>query len=92
MSRTSSRRLTVLALIVFLGLSLPVSAATSAERHPGVMDRLASWVDSLWSLLVPTPPTPPTPPNTPGRDARLIPALDANSTDRGALIDPNGGH
>lgn len=86
MSRTSSRRLTALALIVFFGLSLPISAATRDDRQPGVMDRLLSWADSLWSLLAPTAP------DAPERDARLVRALDATSGDRGALIDPNGGH
>ncbi len=84
MSRTSSRRLTALALIAFLGLSLPVSAATSAERHPGVMDRLAGWAESLWSLLAPDGPA------QHGSEG-LLPAFNAVTSDHGPLIDPNGG-
>lgn len=83
MSRTTSRRLTALALIVVFGLSLPVSAATSADRQPDVMDRLLGWADSLWLLIVPEAKEP---------DARSIVTFDAVSgSDRGALIDPNGG-
>ncbi len=85
MSRTSSRRLTALALIVFFGLSLPVSAAAaSADRQPGVMERLLGWADSLWSLLAP---------ESRERDAlsRVVDFDAVSGQDRGALIDPNGG-
>ena len=83
MSRNSYRGLTLaLVLIVGLGMALP-AAARPAGRGPaiqeGLLDRIWSWVEHLWS-------------GGPQPDkGRLRPATaKSGGCDRGILIDPNG--
>ena len=84
MTRTSSRLSAALVLIALLGLSFPASALDRPARVPGVLSWLQEWMDTLWSIVVPEGPQP-----------SLKPAIDmdnsSTTTDRGILIDPNGG-
>jgi hypothetical protein len=88
MTRTSSRLSAALVLIALLGLSLPVSALDQPRRVPGVLSWLQEWMDTVWSIFVPEAQKPPLSPesaigmdNSPG----------GGGSDRGILIDPNGG-
>jgi hypothetical protein len=84
MTRTSSRRLSAaLVVIALLGLSLPASALGPEGRVPGFLSWIEDWAESLWSTLQPGAP-----------DHSAAPAVGmdngSGTTDRGALIDPNG--
>jgi hypothetical protein len=102
MSRLTVRRVTVAALLLaVLCLSLPAAAATG-RPHPaqaptvvgsGFVDQLLTWLVSLW----PGQPSSPertgqtkslTAPSSPALAAGLDPT---SNTDRGGMIDPNGG-
>jgi hypothetical protein len=84
MTRTSSRRLpAALVLIALVSLCLPASASPLGHqgRVPTVLAWIHDWAESLWSLL----------PGAPDHSANRAVGMDGSTTtDRGALIDPNG--
>ena len=84
MSRNWLRSLTLaLALIVGLGVALPAAAMpeeTAAAVEEGLLDRIWSWVQHLWSGEQ-KPEKGPRPTTAPAS---------GGGCDRGILIDPNG--
>jgi hypothetical protein len=98
MSRSIVRRLTAaIALLAVLCLAMPVSAATSrphATKAPAVagsdlVDQLLAWLGSFWSGPEAQGQKVPTKALATSSGSSLL--LPLNNTDRGGMIDPNGG-
>jgi hypothetical protein len=84
MSRTSSHLSAAFVVIALLGLSLPASAMDQPRQALGILSWLQEWMDTVWSVVVPEAPDP-------SLSHTIEMGNSTNDSDRGILIDPNGG-